>query len=504
MLTLIILSIFVCLLVLLSGTASARQLSVEKIIQNADIKTGDSVNISLEFHNPFNISIPITIQDNNVLGSNGLEIQCYEYTLPDKPGMILSYNFPITAFSEGDYTLDPASVTYTNPDTGAKETIKSQPLRISIKQGTTSGQQQGVTTIYNCKGVSMQSTSYSSGGSSISISSGQQQTNRQPQPQQPDNVQQTGSDMQNIKEEMERQQQDHQNMQNELKNRIENNSDFRKMKEELEKRGYSRQQEDIKPESNDTGSFKYDFSKGNESASISGNMNAGNMEDLSMQSTEEARKLQQLIESNQTFRQMQKMLSDKGYNQSGINITQKNNISTFDYEFSDPKGRNATISGNVSRVRVEDISLKEQQEPLPFWLLVFLILPLLGIYFYRKYRSNNAGDPVEVKIHIRPDPKEEALKRLETAVRMFNDGMQKEAYSEASNAVKLYFRGNMGVTTELTSEEILDFIKGSRDRTYLNDARECFKLCDLVKFAKYEPDLEDFNRAVDHAKKIII
>lgn len=497
---LIILFVCVCLLLFLSGTASARQLSIKKIVQNTDMKTGDSVNIALEFDNPFNTSIPITIKDNNVLGSNGLEIQCYEYTLPDKPGMTLSYDFPITAFSAGDHTLDPASVTYTNPDTGVEETIKSQPLQISIKPGTVSGQQQGVTTIYNCKGVSMQSTSYSSGGSSsISINSGQQQTGRQPQ--QPDNVQQTGSDMQNIKEEMEKQQQDYQNMQNELKNRIENNDDFRKMKEELEKQGYSRQQEDIKPESRDTGSFKYDFRKDNESASITGNMNAGNMENLSRESSEEVRKLQQLIESNQTFRQMQKMLSDKGYNLSGININQKTNTSTFDYEFSDPKGRNASISGNVSGVEVEDISLNEPPEPLPFWMLIFLILPLLGIYLYRKYW--NAKDPVEVKITVMPDPKEEALKRLENAIRMFNEGLQKEAYAEASNAVRHYFKGTMGVN-ELTSEEILDFISGSRDRTYLDDAGECFKLCDLVKFARYEPNVEDFNRAVGHAKRIIV
>ncbi|KPQ41119.1 MAG: hypothetical protein MPEBLZ_04329 [Candidatus Methanoperedens nitroreducens] len=99
------------------------------------MKTGDSVNITLEFENPFNKSIPIKIQDNNILGNNGLEIQCYEYTLPNNPHTGVSYDFPIQAYSAGEFTLDPATVTYTNPETGTEESVTSGPVRVSIKQG---------------------------------------------------------------------------------------------------------------------------------------------------------------------------------------------------------------------------------------------------------------------------------------------------------------------------------------------------------------------------------
>jgi hypothetical protein len=37
----------------------------------------------------------------------------------------------------------------------------------------------------------------------------------------------------------------------------------------------------------------------------------------------------------------------------------------------------------------------------------------------------------------------------------------------------------------------------------MNDAKECFLLCDLVKFAKYEPNKQDFYRVVAYARKII-
>ena len=218
-----IVTIFICLLIIFSGIASAKQLNVKKVT-NTDIKTADSVNITLEFENPFNKSIPIKIQDNNILGNNGLEIQCYEYTLPDKPQTGVSYDFPIQAYSAGEFTLDPAIVTYTNPETGTQESAKSEPVKVSIKQGGAMGQQQGITRIYNCGGMSMQSTSISSSGStSISISSGSQQTsqNNNPQPSDsPGNIQQGAQDMQNIKQEMERQQQEQQKMENELKGRI--------------------------------------------------------------------------------------------------------------------------------------------------------------------------------------------------------------------------------------------------------------------------------------------
>ncbi|CAG0959540.1 hypothetical protein METP2_00702 [Methanosarcinales archaeon] len=502
--------ILLCFLILFSGTASAKQLTVKKVT-NTDIKTGDSVNITLEFENPFNKSIPIKIQDNNILGNNGLEIQCYEYTLPNNPHTGVSYDFPIQAYSAGEFTLDPATVTYTNPETGTEESVTSGPVRVSIKQGGTTGQQQGITRIYNCGGVSMQSTSISSSSStSISISSGSQQAgqqagqnNNQQPANSPENIQQSAQDMQNIKQEMERQKQEQQKMENELKERIENNSDFQKLNEELQKQGYAPADREVKPESNDTGNFNYQYKKGEESANISGRMNAGNMENITKQSTEDIKKLEQYIESNETFMKMNKTLSDKGYNLTGKNIDLKTNISSFEYSYGDKQGKNASITGNVTDTgEIKDISLKEPQAPFPYWILAALLMPLLGIYLYSKFRNN--AKPVEpVKEIIYIDPKKNALLMLEKAVEMFNNGMQREAYLEASHAVRSYFKGTSGIN-ELTSDEIITGIRGSKDEGYVRDARECFMLCDLVKFAKYEPNAEDFNRVIEYARRIIV
>ncbi len=502
-----VLIIFLCLLILFSGTSSAKQLTVTKVIPNTYIKTGDSVSISLEFDNPFNKSLPVTIQDNNVLGNNGLEIQCYEYILPDNPHTGISYDFPIHAYTSGEFTLDQATVTYTNPETGTQESVRSEPVKISIKPGLSTGQQQGITKIYNCGGVSMRSTSISSSGStSISISSGSQQNNpiNMPQPTaSPENIQQGAQDMQNIKQEMEKQQQQQQMMEKELKERIENDKEFQKLKTELEKRGYVPAEQEIKPESNDTGNFDYRFKKGQDSANISGRMNSGKMETIREQSTENKKKLMKYIESNETFRQMNSTLSEKGYNLSSRNIDLNTNISSFEYSYRDQQGGNASITGNVTdEGEIKDIMLKEPEPQFPYWIIALFLVLMLGIFFFTK--SKNKVKPVEpVKENIFNDPKEHALSMLEEAIRMFNSLRQKEAYMEVSNAVRCYFRGTAGIN-ELTSEEILRSIRESKDEGYLQDVKECFMLCDLVKFAKYEPNSEDFNRVVEYAKRIII
>ncbi|PWB56770.1 MAG: hypothetical protein C3F06_00640 [Candidatus Methanoperedenaceae archaeon] len=500
-----IVTISICLIIIFSGITSAKQLSVKKIVSNTDISTGDSANISLEFENPFNKSLPVKIEDNNVLGNNGLEIQCYEYELPDRPLTLVGYDFPIQAYSPGEFTLDPATVTYTNPETGTQESVKTQPVKIVIRQGRATGQQQGITQIYQCGGVSMRSTSVSSSSSSsVSISSGSQQVNPNINPQpadSPENIQQVGQDMQNIKQQMERQQQDKQKMEEELKRRIENNGEFQNLSEELQKQGYAPDGQQIRPESNNTGNFDYGFKKGEENANISGRMDAGKMENIREQSTEDVKKLEQYIENNETFRQMQNTLLDKGYNLSGKKIDLEQNISSFQYSYSDQQGRNASIEGNVTGAgEIKDIAPKEPDQP--YWIIALLLILLSGIYLYNKFRNNSRPfEPAMETIHI--DPKENALLLLEKAIGMFNSGMHREAYVEASNAVRAYFKGSSGIQ-ELTSDEIIRSIRGSKEKGYIEDVRDCFMLCDLVKFAKYEPNREDFNRVAELARRIIV
>jgi hypothetical protein len=175
----LLLLIFFFALTLAVATAS-KKLEVQKLLDNGnnkEIKVGDEVTILLKFKNPFNREIPVRIVDRNVFGNNGLEIKCLEYTLPAKDESVFTYRDRIVPFKPGKYSLDAAKITYTNPETGKCETVESNTLDLEVKANDTllPGQQQhvqGITTIYQCNGTNIRSTSYSSYGSSFNIQIG--------------------------------------------------------------------------------------------------------------------------------------------------------------------------------------------------------------------------------------------------------------------------------------------------------------------------------------------
>jgi hypothetical protein len=213
---------------LVTSSVAAKELEVQKLVDsNKEIKVGDGVSVLLSFKNPFNRMIPVQIVDKNIFGNNGLDIQCIEYTLPAEADSGIGYA-PIVPYKPGLYTLDAATVSYTNPDTGKSETVESNTLDIMVEENKSmpSVQAEGITTIYRCGGTNIQSTSYSSSSSTSSqfssssssssksfsmqiggssFSSGQQQSGSQQQEglQKRVDNNQLNQNMEQLKEEME-------------------------------------------------------------------------------------------------------------------------------------------------------------------------------------------------------------------------------------------------------------------------------------------------------------
>jgi len=210
---------------LLTSSVAAKSVEVQKLVDsNKEIKVGDGVSVQLVFKNPFNRVIPIQIVDKNVFGNNGLNIQCLEYSLPREAESGIAYE-PIVPYNPGMYTLDAATVTYTNPDTGKEETVNSNTLDLMVEENKSmpSVQAEGITTIYRCGGTNIQTTSYSSssgtnsqftssssssksfniqfGGSSFSL--GQQQSGSQEGLQKRVDNNQLNQNMAQLKKEME-------------------------------------------------------------------------------------------------------------------------------------------------------------------------------------------------------------------------------------------------------------------------------------------------------------
>ncbi len=507
------------LFLLLAGFSFAQSLSVEKLLEKTDLSVGDNVQVLLKFSNPFGQQVPIKIVDKNILGGNGLDIQCLEYALPPDASTVVGYD-PITAFQAGAYTLEKASITYTNPKTGKEETISSNPFDVTIKPSGAQGTQQGITTIYQCGGTSVRSTSFSSSSHPQQPQSQQQQQSQQTQDKLQGMQQQNMQDMNSVKQQMEQQQQ----QENALKNSIEQNPDFKKLQYELQKQGYSPQKSRITPEpqssqqtqqnpsqqnkksqsQNPSASFQYDYQKATgENATIQGRMDNGNMTEISKWSAEDAKALSDKITQNPKFQQLSQSLQKQGFNQTGQKISPPSaNLSQFTYSFSNlNETRNitgtATPQGNITSIKIEQPPKKSD---LYFWLFLLLLL-LLAYFLYRK--SRKPLPPMQPEAHMHVNPRKEALSMIARAELLFSEHKTKEAFSLLSGAVRFYFRHRfVSEKKELTTLDLLTYLQ-KHNRRKLKPAKDCIGLCDLVVFARFSPDGKAFSRAASLAKKLV-
>lgn len=558
---------------------AAEQLSVQKVLKTSDISVGDNVEIILKFENPFGKSIPIKIIDKNILGGNGVDIQCMEYTIPEQKSVDVSYP-AIQAFDSGDFTLDPVTITYTNPETGKEENITSKEIEVSIKKSATAQniQQQGITTIYHCNGVSMQSTSYSSSGSSQNQQNQNQNNQQNPQSQQQqqqaqnqmqdkvNSMQQGNQNMNQIKQEMQKQAQKEEQAKQDMMKKVESNPDFQKQDQELKKQGYQQSEKSASPEQNQSGesdpnqgSFDYQYKKENgETASIKGDMQNGTIQNMQKWSSEDEKNAAKGIENSSQFQKLEEELKKQGFqlqnksitpdakgagqnqnqgasqgtntqqsnnqnaqaqnpgtNQSGAssqqNATQKT-AASFQYTYANPTTNataaingNATILGNTTNVTKINLEKNgENNNNLWYGLLLLLIVSAAAYLYYTKFRKVPIAPeiPSAPKIKKPLDYRKKARHMIEEAEKLFADGLQKEAYVKVSRAVRFYFKHRFD-KTEMTSSDILRAIS-TEDTEYVKNVRECFSICDLVNFAKYEPNARDFGKVVGLAKEIVI
>lgn len=510
---------------LLIGAVSAQSLSVEKLVQPVNISAGDNVQVLLRFTNPFGVAIPAQIVDKNVIGGNGLDIQCLDYTLPANNSFLVAYE-PIQAYESGEYTLDKATITYTNPATNVRETVTSNTLKVIVNQSSASktGQQSGITTIYQCGGTSIRSTSYSSTGSSTSISisssgqgfqisqsspTGASQTGT-PQPQQ-QVPQQSSQDMSSIKQEMQQQMQAQEAMEKQLQQVIENSTDFQRMAQQLQQQGYNLSNSSINPVSNTSGSFEYNYQKDNKTAYIRGDVNNSTLQNLSKWTAEDQEKLKQMLEQNPEFKSLQSALQQQGYNLSSSQLTAPtDNKSSFSYQYLNSENKTGTIQGEIdTNGTVTQIQLKKEESNSWTTILILILLAIAavvcGLYVYNRYLRKQKAALMESKIVIKPvNPVEEALRMLQQAKELFRAGEGKEAYTKVSEALRLYFKHALKAEKEMSGMEVVNALKTRGNGEYTSRARECLALCDLVEFAKYRPNEKDFNRIVEIAMQLIV
>lgn len=138
-------------------------------------------------------------------------------------------------------------------------------------------------------------------------------------------------------------------------------------------------------------------------------------------------------------------------------------------------------------------------------VVLLILLAVLVLLIVKKRKTGPKPTPVKPQV----PPAQEALASLEEIKNrnLVVKGMFKEYYFQVSGVLRRYIERRFSVpVTEKTTEE---FISQMTRSSVLSDSQQSMvksylQHCDMVKFAKYEPSVEDTTRIFETAKEFVL
>ncbi|NIA03174.1 MAG: hypothetical protein GWP12_01345 [Nitrospirae bacterium] len=331
------------------------------------------------------------------------------------------------------------------------------------------------------------------------------------QPQQPQNPQdrlqnsQLSQDSSALKQQMEKQLQQQQQMKQEFQQQLARNIDFQKAHQELLQQGYNATGASLNPTANDSGTFEINYEKANgEKATLKGEMQEGKLTNIQKWTAEDEKRLLDLLNQSGMFQEYQKKLDDQGYSLQNTEFSHNNNSTGIRMNYLDKNNHTAAITAEISNNTVKKVELeKEDNKTFPIWLMPLILAALIGTFIYRKYAKRDIMDEdVQQIVEVEPfDYKIAARSMLDEAATLFREKKYKEAYSRVGQTVRLFLRYEQGLDREITNDEIIHHLKTHR-KSY-SELKECFDLCTLVVFAKYEANERDFAKMMTIAEELL-
>lgn len=242
-------------LITMGSAAASAALIINKSIHSNEVEAGDNLTISLTIQNNRQREMLVNIQDENVIGSAGLIIDCLEKQIPAQETIEIAYP-SFTVYSVGDFQTGKAQVYYRDPDTN--QTIKSVSNSLNVEvapsQNHTFGTRESLTRMYDCQGIKSVSKSYSASITSThfkersGLEGGQMLFSRQSNFDEPPS----------------------ENMDNPLEKILYQDSEFMDRHNEIVSQGFSLVSKQIKNIDDSTGKFAYEYLKENKSIVLTG------------------------------------------------------------------------------------------------------------------------------------------------------------------------------------------------------------------------------------------
>lgn len=152
-----------------------------------------------------------------------------------------------------------------------------------------------------------------------------------------------------------------------------------------------------------------------------------------------------------------------------------------------------------------DLSWDDVKESFWFFIL-FLLLSAAFVWVLIRYMNNK---PIIRIVKIKPKLPSHVIalkemERIKADDKWRAGGLNKEYYTELTDAIREYLNDRFGFNaTEMTTGEIVDNLMRVSDKDTIKELEELLVMADLVKFAKFEPAMNENDRNILNAIEFV-
>lgn len=336
---------------------------------------------------------------------------------------------------------------------------------------------------------------------------------QQQKPQEPTQEQQLQNNLQNnqmqqdsgaLKKQLEQEMQAQEQLKQEMQNKLANERQFQEMHEELLDKGYQLKNAEINPIDNETADFKLEYERNDGSkGEINGKIENNQISEIGKLDNEDKQKMLNELKNNQDFLDYKYQLEKEDYLNNNVDFTMKGNETAVTLSYNNPENQTANIVANYVNHKIKKVELEKDKNYFSSILFLFAILGI-GYYLYTKYFVKKDEIVSGDGFIMQENPFDyvfEAKKLLSDAKADFEKQMYKNAYGKAGQSLRLYLSYKNGLNKEITNDDIVRYMmfKKKEYKPY----KECFDLCSMVEFAKYQPNSEDFGKITNFVNKTV-
>ena len=310
-----------------------------------------------------------------------------------------------------------------------------------------------------------------------------------------------------LKQQMQKQFQEQQALKEEFQKQLAQNPEFQKEHQELLSQGYNVTSGNLNPTANNTGTFELNYqNSASEQATLKGDMKEGQLQNIEKDTPQTRQELLNQLQQNKKFQEYQKQLKEQGFTQQNIEFSTTKNQTNIQLNYLNQNNETAQINAEITNKTIEKIELikNAEKENMNYWWLIplLIVLGLIGYYAYKKIHKRKIKADTIVKKDEKPfDYKKESKKLLEESKQSFETKQYKDAYGKAGQALRLYLSYENNLKKEITNDEIITYLK--KHKKEYQKIKECFDLCSLVEFAKYEANKKDYDKIINLVYHII-